>query len=154
MLVVSGLYVWLCVRRGGEQIIWRGRNVMVPTVRVAAVQYALSLTSWSAIGAVIAWLLPDVSWIVVMPVLLTSAIVGVISHVPGGLGVVETVFAVMLGDRVARPELIAALLAFRATYYLLPLLIAVLTYLYLEITDGEPDREFSGNPSVQGDSMG
>lgn len=153
MLVASALYVWYCTRRGGERVRWRGRELMVPTVRVAAVQFALSLVSWSAIGAVIAWLLTDGSWLVVMPVLLTSAVVGVISHVPGGIGVVEMVFAVMLGDRVARPELIAALLAFRATYYLLPLLLAVLTYLYLEITDGAPDREFAGSPSVAGNSV-
>ncbi len=133
LLVVAALYLALCFRRGGERLRWRGRELVVPGPRVVAVQLALSLASWGAIAAVIAHLLPDgVSWLAVLPAVLTSAIVGVVSHVPGGLGVVEMVFAAMLGSEVGSARLVAGLLAFRAVYYVVPFLAALATYVGLE----------------------
>ena len=56
----------------------------------------------------------------VLAVLLLAAVAGAVSHVPGGLGVLEAVFIAALGSQVPRPELLAALLAYRCVYYLLP----------------------------------
>ncbi|MDP9198981.1 MAG: UPF0104 family protein, partial [Pseudomonadota bacterium] len=99
------------------------------------VQFALSLASWSVIGALITWLLPgDVGWLAVMPVLMISAIAGVWSHIPGGLGITEVVFVTLLGQRVDSSELLAALLVFRVLYYLVPFVVALAAYAYLEKT--------------------
>jgi uncharacterized membrane protein YbhN (UPF0104 family) len=136
LLMVAASYVWLCIRRGGETLRFRGRSLEIPSFRVLCVQLALSLVSWSAIGGALAWLLPEVSWLAVMPVLLTASIAGVVSHVPGGLGVTETVFVAMLGHEVGRPQLLGALLAFRATYYLVPFAFALAIYAVLEATAG------------------
>lgn len=55
----------------------------------------------------------------------TFAIIAVlVSHVPGGIGVFETVMLAALPST-ARPELVAALLAYRLIYYLLPLTMAI-----------------------------
>lgn len=53
-----------------------------------------------------------------------AIIVALISHVPGGLGVFEAVIIATLPD-VDRPGLLAALLAYRVIYYLIPLLLGV-----------------------------
>jgi hypothetical protein len=56
-------------------------------------------------------------------VLLIAAIAGVMLHVPAGLGVTEAVFVAMLSHKVPEHQLIGALLAFRALFYLLPLVV-------------------------------
>jgi uncharacterized membrane protein YbhN (UPF0104 family) len=63
---------------------------------------------------------------------MTSAIAGIWSHVPAGIGVTEVVFLAMLGGRAPESDILAALVVFRAAYYLLPFAFAVLAYIYLE----------------------
>src|SRR5690554_3080172 len=77
-------------------------------------------------------LLPEgVFYPTVLGILLISSIAGAIAHIPAGLGVLETIFLVLLTD-VPQGSLVAALLAYRALYFLLPLSIAVVVYLVLE----------------------
>jgi uncharacterized membrane protein YbhN (UPF0104 family) len=137
LLILTAAYVALCAVRGGTTARWRDSELRIPTLGVAAVQYALSMTSWAVIGMVIAWLLPgDISWLTVMPIVMLSAIAGIWSHVPGGLGVTEFVFLTMLSGRIDDSELLAGLLAFRAVYYLLPFVLAIAAFAYLEATAG------------------
>src|SRR5690606_287836 len=87
------------------------------------------------IGAVITWLLQgEVSWFAVMPVLMMSAIAGIWSHVPSGLGVTEVVFLSLLGHLIPESRLLAAVLVFRIVYYIVPFVLAVVTYFCLEAT--------------------
>ena len=65
--------------------------------------------------------------------LLIGAIAGVVAHVPAGLGVFEFVFVALLSHVVSEGRLIAALLGYRAIYYIGPLVIASVTYLVMEI---------------------
>jgi len=60
-------------------------------------------------------------------------VAGVITHVPGGLGVLEAVFIALLSHRVPQEKLLGALLAYRAIYYLLPLIVASLFYVVTEL---------------------
>jgi hypothetical protein len=134
-LVLCVAYLVACQLRGGSKISIRSTELTLPGIRLAFIQFALSLTSWGTIGAVLVWLIPgEISWFTVMPVLMVSAIAGVWSHVPGGLGVTEVVFLSLLGGQVAESDILAALVVFRATYYLLPFLCAVAAYVYLEIS--------------------
>ena len=57
---------------------------------------------------------------------------GAAFSVPGGLGVLEAVFVASLGASVAAPQLIAALLAYRALYYLAPLVVAAVMHFTIE----------------------
>jgi uncharacterized membrane protein YbhN (UPF0104 family) len=66
-------------------------------------------------------------------VLLVGAIVGVFAHVPAGLGVFEFVFVALLSHRVSEGRLLAALLGYRAIYYIVPMLIAAAMYLEFEL---------------------
>ena len=68
----------------------------------------------------------------VLAVFLVAAVAGVITHVPGGLGVLEGVFLALLSHRISQDQLLGALLAYRALYYLLPL-IAMLADVGLEL---------------------
>ncbi|MES7826506.1 UPF0104 family protein, partial [Cutibacterium acnes] len=68
----------------------------------------------------------------VVAVLMVSAVAGVVTHVPAGLGVLEAVFIGLLGWKFSRPELVATLVAYRAVYYLAPLAVAAALYAVLE----------------------
>lgn len=66
-------------------------------------------------------------------VLLVSSIAGVIIHIPAGIGVLEAVFVAMLhGQSIFHGTIITALLAYRAIYFIAPLLLAIVLYLGLE----------------------
>jgi len=90
--------------------------------------------NWSLIGGMI-WLLlqRQLPYHEVLAVALVAAVAGVITHVPGGLGVLEAVFLALLGHRAPQGTLLGALLAYRAIYYLLPLILAALTYVATEL---------------------
>jgi glycosyltransferase 2 family protein len=149
LLAFTAAYLGLCAAKGGTRVRWKGSQMRLPTLRVAAVQFALSIVSWSVIGALIAWLLPgDVGWITVMPILMISSIAGVWSHIPGGLGITEVVFVTLLGQRVDGAVVLAALLAFRVLYYLAPFLVALAAYAYLETSA----RSLRSGAGSKGDS--
>jgi uncharacterized membrane protein YbhN (UPF0104 family) len=57
---------------------------------------------------------------------LLGQIAGVLSNVPGGLGVFETIILLLLSPSIPSAQLFGALLIYRVVYYLLPLIIAVL----------------------------
>lgn len=57
-------------------------------------------------------------------VFLAALVAGNASLVPGGMGVFESAIVLMLGSRITAPELVAALVAFRAIYFVAPLLLA------------------------------
>ena len=54
------------------------------------------------------------------------------THVPAGLGVAEVVFVAVLAGGFPDPRILAALLAWRAAYYLVPLAAAVAFYAHVE----------------------
>ncbi|MEO8057810.1 MAG: lysylphosphatidylglycerol synthase domain-containing protein [Burkholderiales bacterium] len=131
MVAAGAVYVLLCATgpQGGRVAVWRKHRMQLPDGRVALVQLALSATNW-ALMAVIVWVLlaQRVDYTTVIGVLLLAAIAGVITHVPAGLGVMEAVFVACLGGQLPKTELLAALLAYRATYYLMPLALALAAY--------------------------
>ena len=100
---------------------------------MAALQLVLSATNWMLIGAVV-WVLLQhrIDYPSVLGVLLIAAVAGVIAHVPAGLGVLEAVFIALLAHRIPDTELLAALLAYRAIYYLIPLALACGLFIALE----------------------
>jgi phosphatidylglycerol lysyltransferase len=65
-----------------------------------------------------------------------AMVLGVISHVPGGLGVFEAVMLVALGGRVPSEALAGALVLYRLVYYVLPLLLAMLVLAVHEVGRG------------------
>jgi len=69
---------------------------------------------------------PAVDFVTVLVTFLTATLLGTVSHAPGGLGVIEATVLVGLAQ-FQREELLAALLTFRALYFVLPLTLATLS---------------------------
>lgn len=112
----------------------RGEKFTLPPISLALAQLALSCSHWALMAGVIySFLYTEIDYFSLLGVLLVSAIAGIIAHVPGALGVLEAVFIALLGGEVDPALLVAALIAYRAVFYLLPLAVAVGLYLATEI---------------------
>ncbi|HVZ46909.1 MAG TPA: YbhN family protein, partial [Ramlibacter sp.] len=134
LVAVALGYLGLCgwSRRRTWRI--RGHEIFLPSLRLALIQLALSCCNWMLIAATIWTLLQGrVPYSTVLPVFLLAAMAGIVVRVPAGLGVVEAVFVTLLSHRIPAGQLLAALLGYRAIYYMLPLAVAALLYLRLEL---------------------
>jgi len=133
LLAVALAYLLLCILASGRGIAFKGHAATIPTLRFTLLQLCMSSANWLLIASVIYVLLNrQIPFADVLSVLLVAAIAGVITHVPGGLGVVEAVFAALLSHRLAASELIASILMYRTIYYFAPLGLAVAGYLLME----------------------
>ena len=112
--VILESFIWF-----EDEVGWRLHAVLLKAAR-RGIQVEVLLDGYGS---------PDLSDEVVGE--LTAA--GVIVHIPAGIGVLEAVFIAMLsGEEISKGAIIAALLAWRALYYFLPLLLATVAYLLLE----------------------
>jgi uncharacterized membrane protein YbhN (UPF0104 family) len=137
--MLAGAVAYLAFSVFAKRRVWnlRGRELRLPSARIALLQLTVSSINWLLIAAVIWTLLQQrIEYPTVLAVLLVAAVAGVITHVPAGLGVLEAVFVTLLGHRVAQGELLAALVAYRAVYYLGPLALAC--GVFLAIDAGRP----------------
>ncbi|OWW21656.1 lysylphosphatidylglycerol synthase domain-containing protein [Noviherbaspirillum denitrificans] len=135
-VLLAAALAWLALCAFSRRRTWtvRGHEIELPTIRLALLQLVMSSANWLMIAAAVYTLLGrGIPFPTVLAVMLVAAVAGVITHVPAGLGVLETVFVVLLSHRMARSELLAALLAYRGLYYLLPLAFAAVIYLVLEV---------------------
>lgn len=133
LLAVLLAYLAACAFSRRRQFSLRGHEIELPPWRLALVQVLLSCLNWLLIAGVVYVLLQrQVDYPLVVAVMMVSAVAGVLTHIPAGLGVLEAVFIALLGSQVPHGQLLAALLAYRALYYLAPLAAAGLLYLGLE----------------------
>lgn len=133
MVAVPLAYVAACFLSKRREWRWRTHEFVLPGGPLALAQLALSSLNWCLIAAIVWMLLPrGLPYTTVLPTLLSAAIVGAATHVPGGLGVIEAVFVAALGGLAPAPQLIAALLAYRAIYYLAPLVVAAAMHFTIE----------------------
>jgi len=140
LLGLAIAYLGLCTFSRVRRWTVRGHDIDVPTLRMAIAQLAISCTHWTTMAAV-PWMLlqGQVDYPTALAVLLIAAIAGVILHIPAGLGVTEAVFIALLSHRAPAHELLGALLAYRAIFYLTPLVAGALLYLKVEMRT--PKRE-------------
>jgi uncharacterized membrane protein YbhN (UPF0104 family) len=127
MLGLLVAYVVACalVRR---PLTIRGRKFRLPGWRVAILQIILSSIDWSIAGCVLYVLLPShahLSYLRFMGVYSLAMICGSSSHVPGGLGIFETIIMVLLSSTAPGSAIIAALLAYRVVFSIFPLLVTL-----------------------------
>jgi len=142
MVALALAYLALCRFSRRRQLTWRGHVLILPRGRLAVLQAVAGGTNWLLIGA-IAWGLLGgrIDYPAVLGVMLLAAVAGVVTHVPANLGVLEAVVVTMLGTRLPAHELLAAMLAYRGTYYLWPLALALPAYGMSESAARRADRE-------------
>jgi uncharacterized membrane protein YbhN (UPF0104 family) len=127
VLLLAGVagYVALCAVMHDRPLRGFGHSVKLPSVRVALAQMTLGAVD-NAVAAAIIWtLLPAgaVEFFTFVASYAPSVVVGLISHVPGGVGVFEGSLSTLLKG-LEPAALAAALLGYRLFFFVIPLLLA------------------------------
>ncbi|MBV9697042.1 MAG: bifunctional lysylphosphatidylglycerol flippase/synthetase MprF [Gammaproteobacteria bacterium] len=129
LLAVVGAYaIWASIARGVLTL--RGWALRAPGPLITLPQVALGVLDVSLAAAVLYCLLPPaahVSFVSFLATYAAAVIAGIISHVPGGVGVFEAVMLLTIST-VPTDQLLGALLAYRAVYYLVPLVAGTLLF--------------------------
>ncbi|HEX9084945.1 MAG TPA: bifunctional lysylphosphatidylglycerol flippase/synthetase MprF, partial [Gemmatimonadaceae bacterium] len=108
----------------------------VPSTRLALAQLLVAVVDWTTAGAVLYVLLPPgyrLSFLPVLGVFLIAQFAGILSHIPGGLGVFEAIVVLLLKPYLPAASIVGSLLAYRAIYYLLPLVVALAFLIAFEV---------------------
>jgi phosphatidylglycerol lysyltransferase len=124
---VTAYFLWTALWK--RPLKFFGWEFSLPSVRLFIAQVAVALFDWALSGAVLYSLLPHVSGLSFPQFLgmyMLAQMAGVVSQVPGGLGVFDTIVLLLLGSRIPASQVLGALLAYRVLYYLLPLGLAAL----------------------------
>jgi len=131
--IVFTYFVWAAFAR--KPLEFRGWALREPGLKIAAAQLALGVTDFSLAGLVLWVLLPpeaQIGYFAFTGMYAGAIAAGLLSHVPGGLGVFEAAIVLMLPE-VPTDRLLGALVAYRAIYYIAPLLAGALTLVTLEL---------------------
>jgi uncharacterized membrane protein YbhN (UPF0104 family) len=133
LLALALAYLGACAFSRQRSFSLRGHEVDLPSLRLAALQLGMGAGNWLLMSGIVFILLQHrIDFFTVASVLLLAAIAGVITHIPGNLGVLEAVFVALLSHRMPQHELLAGLVAYRVVYYLVPLVLASVIYLAME----------------------
>ena len=133
LLALALAYLGACAFSRQRSFSLRGHDMELPSLRLAGLQLAMGAGNWLLMSGIVFTLLQQrIDFFSVASVLLLAAIAGVITHIPGNLGVLEAVFVALLSHRMAQHELLAGLVAYRVVYFLAPLLVAAVVYLVME----------------------
>ncbi len=123
LVAAYGAFAWPV----GGPLRLRGIALEPPGARTAGLQLALSVADWIVSASVLYALLPPLEGVGFrgfLAVFFVAQFGGLLSHVPGGLGVFEGVVVSLLRGAAPSAPLFAALVAWRAIYYLAPLVLA------------------------------
>jgi phosphatidylglycerol lysyltransferase len=126
LLALCLAYALAAMRRRGSLRLGRFK-LALPAPRLVAGQFALSLLDW-ILSAAVAWVLLPAgrpAFPLFVGAFLAAQLFAMISHVPGGVGVFETLLVLLLKPALPAAEVLPALLLFRVVYYLLPLALAL-----------------------------
>ncbi|MDB5891533.1 MAG: putative rane protein [Polaromonas sp.] len=126
------LAVCLCFKRRSFDL--RGHHIDLPSAKLAGLQLTMGAANWLLMSGIVYILLQHrIEPSAVISVLLLAAIAGVITHIPGNLGVLEAVFVALLSHKMPAHEIVASLVAYRVVYLLVPLAVAAALYLSIEL---------------------
>ena len=129
LLAAVGAYV-ICSAIIRTPIEIRGWQLRMPRPTLALSQVVVGLVDLSIASTILWVLLPpeaNVTYVQFLGAYAAAVTAGLISHVPGGIGVFEAVIILAL-PQVPPSQLVSSMLVYRAVYYLVPLVFAALMF--------------------------
>lgn len=133
MLFIVALYVWGSLTNRGSINLWKTK-LEYPRFSLVGRQLIIAPLELLAAAAIIYYALPEQSnpgYFMVLGIFLASFSAALLSHAPGGLGVLEVMFLLALPD-VNPADVIAALLVFRLFYLLIPFALSLIIVIWFE----------------------
>jgi len=112
-----------------------GWAVNLPSARVTTLQVVVGMIDIGLISSILYLLLPasaDIGFLPFVAIYLAAILAGSLSHVPAGIGVLESMLLLLL-PQVPPAELLAAVLLYRVIYEVIPLMIALALWGVFEL---------------------
>ncbi len=134
-ILLTLTYLVLC-RNIRATIAFRGKLFSLPTLPIASGQLIISSLDLIASSMVLYLLLPPIDGLTYpffLAIYMIGFIGGIISQVPGGLGVIETILVLMLGSFIDPVQILSAVLVYRLYYFIMPLMLAAIMLAVHEI---------------------
>ena len=119
--LVTAYVVWSV--RGHRAIRLGGWKLSAPSPRTVGAQAGVAALDWMLAGAALYVLLPGghgLGFVPFLGIFLIAQVAGLVSHVPGGLGVVESIVVLLLKPYLPVAPILGALITYRVVYYLMP----------------------------------
>ncbi|NJN73199.1 MAG: UPF0104 family protein [Limnothrix sp. RL_2_0] len=133
LLIISAFYL-LIVNYIKKPFEIKGKLIKLPSLRLTLQQILLFALDWGFAAGTLYFLLGNpFNYPFFFGIYVVAMVAGLISTIPGGLGVFETVILFFLDSLQPKEEILATLIVFRCLYYFLPFTIAVIALLNFEI---------------------
>jgi uncharacterized membrane protein YbhN (UPF0104 family) len=132
-----------------------GWSLSMPTMRLTLLQLVIGIIDVILVSSVLYLLLPESAGLAYLPFLavyLASVLVGILSHVPAGLGVIESMLLLLLPE-VPPAELLASVLLYRVVYEILPLIFSLALWGGYELLADDGARMRLTRPAIALRSM-
>jgi phosphatidylglycerol lysyltransferase len=133
LILASGFLIFCALRRTP----WRrgAIDIDAPGAMLVLIQVLLTAIDVLAAAATLWVLLPSVgiSFFAFAAIYCAALALGVLSHIPGGLGVFEVAILYAVGNSAPVDAVAAALVTYRGIYFLLPLLLSTLFLTNFEL---------------------
>ena len=139
------IYLGLAAKLRGQLTLWRW-TVEMPRLRLAIGQVVVGTLNLACVSACLHAVVSgvaEVGYLATASAYVLAQAATLVTHVPGGLGVIESVVLYLLPEA----NLIGAVLVFRFVYFLLPLCLGAIVFAVVELRLGVI-RAASGKPTT------
>lgn len=106
----------------------KGEEITFPQSIISSGTIIITALDWGLAAGVLYLLLPisdSITYIGFFGIYIIALITGLISNVPGGLGVFETVMLYLRPQSVSPADMLGGLIAYRIVYFFIPLIVAL-----------------------------
>jgi hypothetical protein len=134
LVIIVTVYLFLCWRKRTLKI--KNTVIYFPSLKTSLCQLLVFTSDWALAAATLYVLLPsnaNLSYPTFFSIYLLGMNAAVLSYVPSGLGIFETVILFLLPNTISPPDALGSFLVYRTIRFLLPLAVAVFLAGMLEI---------------------
>lgn len=116
-------------------------------VRDIFIQFLLGICDWLLISNILYLFLPEsnINFGTFLSIFMCSQVLGVLSTIPGGLGVFDVTFVKLLNNYYSSDVVVAILIVYRILYYLAPFVIALVSFLFYKMLRMRDSLKGAGN---------
>ncbi|MBT9371972.1 bifunctional lysylphosphatidylglycerol flippase/synthetase MprF [Rhizobium sp. CSW-27] len=134
VVVLAALALLLFVGRNGRRVEIAGIRLRLPDTLTSSRQFLITAFDLAVSATTLYVLLPEtnIGWPSFFAIYAAAIGLGVLSHVPAGLGVFEAVILGALGGSVSVDALLGSIVLYRMIYHVLPLTIAIVSIVFSE----------------------
>lgn len=99
------------------------------------IQFLLGICDWLLISNILYLFLPqsDINFGIFLSIFMCAQVLGVLSTIPGGLGVFDVTFVKLLNNYYSTDVVMAILIVYRILYYLAPFVIALVSFIFYKL---------------------